>query len=124
MAIILKANKVNLFVSSVLFVFLYHSPNVLDSPCIVAQLQKSYFVMNQTVIAILGGKSGDGLRGQEKGHRVEQDDDVGSNWPEVCFGYSRKNAEHYGHSIRNIVCSVRTGEGWVGGAGCGMKSVA
>jgi hypothetical protein len=27
MAIILKANKVNLFVSSVLFVFLYHSPN-------------------------------------------------------------------------------------------------
>jgi hypothetical protein len=27
MVIILKANKVNLFVSSVLFVFRYHSPN-------------------------------------------------------------------------------------------------
>jgi hypothetical protein len=32
MAIILKANKVNLFVSSVLFVFWYHSPKVLDTP--------------------------------------------------------------------------------------------
>jgi hypothetical protein len=32
MAIILKANKVNLFVSSVLFVFWYHSPNFLDTP--------------------------------------------------------------------------------------------
>jgi hypothetical protein len=31
MAIILKANKLNLFVSSVLFVFWYHSPNVLDT---------------------------------------------------------------------------------------------
>jgi hypothetical protein len=31
MAIILKANKVNLFVSSVLFVFWYHSPNVWDT---------------------------------------------------------------------------------------------
>jgi hypothetical protein len=29
---VLKANKVNLFVSSVLFVFWYHSPNVLDTP--------------------------------------------------------------------------------------------
>jgi hypothetical protein len=36
MAIILKANKVNLFVSSVLFVFWYHSPNVLDTPRILA----------------------------------------------------------------------------------------
>jgi hypothetical protein len=27
----LKANKVDLFVSSVLFVFWYHSPNVLDT---------------------------------------------------------------------------------------------
>jgi hypothetical protein len=35
MMIILKANKVNLFVSSVLFVFWYHSPNVLDTPHIV-----------------------------------------------------------------------------------------
>jgi hypothetical protein len=35
MAIILKANKFNLFVSSVLFVFLYHSPNFLDTPRIL-----------------------------------------------------------------------------------------
>jgi hypothetical protein len=34
MALILKAKKVNLFVSSVLFVFWYHSPNILDTPCI------------------------------------------------------------------------------------------
>jgi hypothetical protein len=34
MAIILKVNKLNLFVSSVLFVFWYHSPNFLDTPCI------------------------------------------------------------------------------------------
>jgi hypothetical protein len=32
MTIILKANKVNLFVSSVLFVFWYHSPNFLGTP--------------------------------------------------------------------------------------------
>jgi hypothetical protein len=32
MAIILKANKVNLFVSYVLFVFWYHSWNLLDTP--------------------------------------------------------------------------------------------
>jgi hypothetical protein len=32
MAIILKANKVNLFVSSILYVFWYHSPNFLDTP--------------------------------------------------------------------------------------------
>jgi hypothetical protein len=32
MAIILKANKVNLCVPSVLFVFWYHSPNLLDTP--------------------------------------------------------------------------------------------
>jgi hypothetical protein len=38
MAIILKANKVNLFVSSVLFVFWYHSPNFLDTPHMKAAL--------------------------------------------------------------------------------------
>jgi hypothetical protein len=38
MAIILKANKVNLFVSSVLFVFWYHSPNVLDTTRILTIL--------------------------------------------------------------------------------------
>jgi hypothetical protein len=32
MAIILKANKVNLFEYSVLFVFWYHSPNILETP--------------------------------------------------------------------------------------------
>jgi hypothetical protein len=32
MANILKANKVNLLISSVLFVFWYHSPNFLDTP--------------------------------------------------------------------------------------------
>jgi hypothetical protein len=32
----LKANKVNLFVSSVLFVFWYHSPNFLDTPRILS----------------------------------------------------------------------------------------
>jgi hypothetical protein len=41
MAIILKANKVNLFVSSVSFVFWYHSPNVLDTPriCNISRLR-------------------------------------------------------------------------------------
>jgi hypothetical protein len=39
MAIILKANKVNLFVSSVLFVFWYHSPNFLDTPSILLTFQ-------------------------------------------------------------------------------------
>jgi hypothetical protein len=40
MAIILKANKVNLFVSSVLFVFWYHSPNFLDTPLIEPLLRQ------------------------------------------------------------------------------------
>jgi hypothetical protein len=31
----LKDNKVNLFLSSLLFVFWYHSPNVLDTPRII-----------------------------------------------------------------------------------------
>jgi hypothetical protein len=35
MAIVLKTNKVNLFVSSVLFVFWYHSPNILETPGIL-----------------------------------------------------------------------------------------
>jgi hypothetical protein len=48
MAIILKANKVNLFVSSVLFVFWYHSPNFLDTPhitksIIISSLHKIFF---------------------------------------------------------------------------------
>jgi hypothetical protein len=38
MAIILKANKVNLFVSSVLFVFWYYSPKFLDTPHILQGL--------------------------------------------------------------------------------------
>jgi hypothetical protein len=41
MAVILKVNKVNLFVSSVLFVFWYHSPNVFDTPhiCDISRLR-------------------------------------------------------------------------------------
>jgi hypothetical protein len=38
-AIILKANKVNLFISSVLFVFWYHSQNFLDTPRISYHIQ-------------------------------------------------------------------------------------
>jgi hypothetical protein len=37
MAIILKANIVNLFVPSVLIVFWYHSPNFLDTPRIYSK---------------------------------------------------------------------------------------
>jgi hypothetical protein len=37
MAIILKVNKVNLFVSSVLFVFWYDSPNFLETPRMLQQ---------------------------------------------------------------------------------------
>jgi hypothetical protein len=44
MAIILKANKVNLFVSSVLFVFWYHSPNFLDTPPILTTVELIYFL--------------------------------------------------------------------------------
>jgi hypothetical protein len=41
MAIILKANEVSLFVSSVLFVFWYHSPSILDTPhiCNISRLR-------------------------------------------------------------------------------------
>jgi hypothetical protein len=42
MAIILKTNKVNLFVSSVLFVFWYHSLNFLDTPHINILLNIPY----------------------------------------------------------------------------------
>jgi hypothetical protein len=53
-AIILKVNKVNLFVSSVLFVFWYHSPNFLDTPhiCNICWLKvkrhKKTITTNQT----------------------------------------------------------------------------
>jgi hypothetical protein len=43
MAIILKANKVNLFVSSVLFVFWEQSQNFLDTPRIYYSFQKLLF---------------------------------------------------------------------------------
>jgi hypothetical protein len=46
-AIILKANKGNLFVSSVLFVFWYHSPNFLDTPRI-----KQHSSVRITILAI------------------------------------------------------------------------
>jgi dolichol kinase len=60
MAIILTANEVNLFVSSVLFVFWYYSPNVLDTPRINTKndqrwtLRISLFLqitMKETVLA-------------------------------------------------------------------------
>jgi hypothetical protein len=38
----LKVNKVNLFVSSVLFVFWYHSPNFLGTPRMILMLTNSY----------------------------------------------------------------------------------
>jgi hypothetical protein len=41
----LKSNKVNLFVSSVLFVFWYHSPNFLDTPGIFQKKVKVLFVL-------------------------------------------------------------------------------
>jgi hypothetical protein len=50
MAIILKANKVNLFVSSDLFVFWYHSPNLLDTPRILSILAMS--MCTQFIISI------------------------------------------------------------------------
>jgi hypothetical protein len=57
MAIILKANKVNLFVSSVLLVFWYHSPNVLDTlhTCDISRLRVKdvYSTEHQRLGAIL-----------------------------------------------------------------------
>jgi hypothetical protein len=42
----LKANKVNLFVASVLFVFWYHSPNFLDTPhiCDISRVRVNVLV--------------------------------------------------------------------------------
>jgi hypothetical protein len=40
----LKANIVNLIVSSFFFVFLYHSPNFLDAPCIMNQISSQTFI--------------------------------------------------------------------------------
>jgi hypothetical protein len=48
MEIILKAYKVNLFVSSLLFVFWYHSPNFLDKPHSVAEWLIPTFVPSFT----------------------------------------------------------------------------
>jgi hypothetical protein len=50
MAFTLKANKVNLFVSSVLFVFWYHSPNFLDTPRIAVEMQQKFIVMAALLI--------------------------------------------------------------------------
>jgi hypothetical protein len=53
MAIILKANKVNLFVSSVLFVFWDHSPSFLDTPRILLNVTRGEYNMpirNQRVV--------------------------------------------------------------------------
>jgi hypothetical protein len=56
MAINLKANKVNLFISSVLFVFWYHSPNFLDTPRIKRnQSRVGYKLIMHLVVVLLGG---------------------------------------------------------------------
>jgi hypothetical protein len=57
MAIILKAIKVNLFISSVLFVFWYHSPNVFDKPRICYNPDLSY--QPSTVFISLAVLAGD-----------------------------------------------------------------
>jgi hypothetical protein len=46
MAIIFKTNKVNLFVSSLLFVFWYHSPNFLDTLHIIKTVYKLLWTRN------------------------------------------------------------------------------
>jgi hypothetical protein len=51
MAIILKANKVNLFVSYVLFVFRYHSPNFLDTPRILGRRVHAVKINTETLVA-------------------------------------------------------------------------
>jgi hypothetical protein len=50
----LKANKVNLFVSSVLFVFWYHSPNFLDTPhiCDISRLRVKGEVVENLLLAV------------------------------------------------------------------------
>jgi hypothetical protein len=53
MATILKANKVNLFVSSVLFVFWYHSPNFLDTPHMIV-----IGVLSEIMAAVLAWRTG------------------------------------------------------------------
>jgi hypothetical protein len=52
MVIILKANKVNLFVSSVLFVFWYHSLNFLDTPhiCDISRLRVNEGKINMSIV--------------------------------------------------------------------------
>jgi hypothetical protein len=50
MAIVLKANKVNWFVSSVLFVLWYHSPNFLDTPRTMRHSQQN---INNSVYCVV-----------------------------------------------------------------------
>jgi hypothetical protein len=64
MVFILKAEKVNLFVSSVLFVFWYHSPNLLDTPHIcdisrlrVKDVRKVVSARHERVMVCLGSVS-------------------------------------------------------------------
>jgi hypothetical protein len=49
MAIILNANKVNLFVSSVLFVFWYHPTNFLDTPLLYPLLGRLQIMLSVVV---------------------------------------------------------------------------
>jgi hypothetical protein len=51
MAIILKANKVNLFVFSVLFVFWYHSPTFIDTPRISTLCLSVSFSLNTQIVS-------------------------------------------------------------------------
>jgi hypothetical protein len=56
MAFILKANKVNLFVSSVLFVFWYYLPNFLDTPRmskhVIFRVDKSVVVIASDILVL------------------------------------------------------------------------
>jgi hypothetical protein len=58
MAIILKTNKVNLFVSSVLLVFWYHSPNVLDTLhiCNISWLRVNNLYFSPNIVWVIKSK--------------------------------------------------------------------
>jgi hypothetical protein len=52
MAIILKVNKVNLFVSSVLFVFWYQSPKLLDTPRVFKESCAHFYTLNRATVGL------------------------------------------------------------------------
>jgi hypothetical protein len=65
MAIILKANKVNLFVSSVLFVFWYYSPNFLDTP------RKYCLLLRKTALALAACVKSSSYPGEVHGENIK-----------------------------------------------------